>query len=276
MGPDEPIFPVAERFISINGEGLQAGRPAAFIRFVGCNLLCSYCDTLWACAPDCEAESLSITELCSWVHESGVRYVTLTGGEPLLQQDLPELTRALLCLEQNSDGTSGQGLWLEFETNGSQDLSMFAKLRKCMGADIVKGVSPVHLPAKTLEDSVVKKSAPATSAVSAAPGATLSFTMDWKLPTSRMSHHMRTENLELLGPIDSVKFVIGGDEDLVAMHNLIEEYELTSRTNVLLSPVFGQCDAADIVSYILKYKLVDVRLQLQLHKFIWPHHEKGV
>ena len=44
-------LPVAERFVSVNGEGRAAGKLAAFIRFTGCNLECSYCDTMWANAP---------------------------------------------------------------------------------------------------------------------------------------------------------------------------------------------------------------------------------
>ena len=50
------MFPVAERFVSINGESTRAGEPAVFVRFRGCNLCCSYCDTKWANTPDAEAE----------------------------------------------------------------------------------------------------------------------------------------------------------------------------------------------------------------------------
>ena len=46
-------MPVVERFVSVNGEGPRAGRLAAFVRFAGCNLRCSYCDTMWANEPDC-------------------------------------------------------------------------------------------------------------------------------------------------------------------------------------------------------------------------------
>ena len=47
----QAIMPVAERFVSINGEGACAGKLAAFIRFTGCNLRCGYCDTMWANVP---------------------------------------------------------------------------------------------------------------------------------------------------------------------------------------------------------------------------------
>ena len=50
---------VVEKFISINGEGRRAGELAVFIRFKGCNLNCSYCDTKWANEPACDYEELS-------------------------------------------------------------------------------------------------------------------------------------------------------------------------------------------------------------------------
>ena len=49
---------VVEKFISINGEGRRAGELAVFIRFKGCNLNCSYCDTKWANEPACDYEEL--------------------------------------------------------------------------------------------------------------------------------------------------------------------------------------------------------------------------
>ena len=49
---------VVEKFISINGEGRRAGELAVFIRFKGCNMNCSYCDTKWANEPACDYEEL--------------------------------------------------------------------------------------------------------------------------------------------------------------------------------------------------------------------------
>ena len=88
-------FPIAERFVSINGEGAHAGKLAAFIRFPGCNLDCSYCDTQWARDPELTVEFVSVEELCDWVEHEGVACVTITGGEPTLQSDLYRLLHAL-------------------------------------------------------------------------------------------------------------------------------------------------------------------------------------
>lgn len=109
------VLPVVERFVSINGEGVNAGKMAAFIRLLGCNLGCSYCDTSWANVPDCPVEWLDVDQLCAWVRETGAAFVTLTGGEPLLHPQTPALIAAL------ATGENGvrDDLTVEIETNGS-------------------------------------------------------------------------------------------------------------------------------------------------------------
>lgn len=107
---------VAEKFISINGEGTRAGELAVFIRFQGCNLCCSYCDTKWAKAADCPFEELSPEALAAYADSTGITNVTLTGGEPLLQKEIGELIRLLLRSHR-----------VEIETNGSVNLAPFSK-----------------------------------------------------------------------------------------------------------------------------------------------------
>ena len=80
-------FPVAEKFVSINGESICAGEPAVFVRFRGCNLNCSYCDTKWANEPDCPADEMTARQIADYVKSTGITNVTLTGGEPLLQPE---------------------------------------------------------------------------------------------------------------------------------------------------------------------------------------------
>lgn len=106
-------FPVAEHFASINGEGLHAGQLALFVRFRGCNLACSYCDTAWANHPDCPVQMLSGEDIALLAKEAGVRRITLTGGEPLLQPGLADLVNLLL---------QDEALAVEVETNGSMPL----------------------------------------------------------------------------------------------------------------------------------------------------------
>lgn len=114
------MFPVVEKFVSINGEGTRAGELAAFIRFKGCNLCCSYCDTKWANKENAPAEYFTAQELCSWALSTGVKNVTLTGGEPLLQKNIKELTDLLY----------DNGLSTEIETNGSISVKELAESNK--------------------------------------------------------------------------------------------------------------------------------------------------
>ena len=114
-------YQVVEKFVSINGEGRRAGELAAFVRFKGCNLRCSYCDTSWANEPGCESERLTKEEILSWIRETGVKNVTLTGGEPLLRKGMEELIEAIL--EDPSQR-------VEIETNGSVDLKPYHILKK--------------------------------------------------------------------------------------------------------------------------------------------------
>jgi 7-carboxy-7-deazaguanine synthase len=84
---------VTEIFFSIQGEGTRAGRPCVFVRFTGCDLRCGYCDTEYAFHGGRE---LSRGEILAEVERHPCRLVLLTGGEPLLQKELPDLARDLL------------------------------------------------------------------------------------------------------------------------------------------------------------------------------------
>lgn len=111
-------FKVAEKFVSINGEGPRVGELAVFLRFCGCNLNCGYCDTRWANTADVKYELASAEELVAYVKSTGVKNVTLTGGEPLLQADIAYLIELL--------GASGAEV--EIETNGSVPLKNILSL----------------------------------------------------------------------------------------------------------------------------------------------------
>ena len=214
---------VVEKFTSINGEGTRAGELAVFVRFKGCNLRCSYCDTMWANESDCSNKEETPEEIVNYVLAAGIRNVTLTGGEPLLQKDIRELIHLLLHA----------GLRVEIETNGAVNLSDFCEER------------PI-------------------------------FTMDYKLPSSGCEEYMIAENMELLETNDTVKFVSGSQEDLLRALEVIQAYDLTSRCHVYLSPVFGSIEPVQMVEFMLKHQMNDVRLQIQMHKVIWDPNERGV
>jgi 7-carboxy-7-deazaguanine synthase len=103
-------LPIAEMFWGINGEGLKSGSAAAFIRFSGCNLSCSWCDTAWANSEDCPVTYKTPDEIYAKLLDRGIKNVTLTGGEPLLQKNIGNLLKLLVA---------DSFFYTEIETNGS-------------------------------------------------------------------------------------------------------------------------------------------------------------
>lgn len=220
-------FKVVEKFISINGEGQRSGELAVFIRLAYCNLSCSYCDTLWANHEDVSYTEMTKEDILDYIVQSGVSNITLTGGEPLLQENAKELIELI---------TNNESLHLEIETNGSVSLKNF----------IIEGRS------------------------------NLSFTVDYKSPSSLMEKEMDLSNYELLSMKDTIKFVVGDWNDLVKAHDVIQTYQLVKKCKVILSPIFGQIEMVDIVDYMKKHFMNDVKLQMQLHKIIWAPDVIGV
>jgi 7-carboxy-7-deazaguanine synthase len=100
--------------------------------------------------------------------------------------------------------------------------------------------------------------------------------MDLKCPGSGESHRNRWSNLEHLGPGDEVKFVLADRADYEWMRAVVRERRLAERTpNLLASTVFGKLATRDVVKWVLEDKLA-VRVQLQMHKYVWPPEQTGV
>ena len=98
------MYDLVEIFESLQGEGRNSGRPCVFVRFAGCNLGCPWCDTDRARRLSLPLEDL-VDEIASFKPKS----VILTGGEPTLVADMPELIAAL----------KARGYWIAVETNGT-------------------------------------------------------------------------------------------------------------------------------------------------------------
>jgi 7-carboxy-7-deazaguanine synthase len=102
--------------------------------------------------------------------------------------------------------------------------------------------------------------------------------LDIKTPGSGQAEHCRWENLEWLRPErDEIKFVVTGREDYQWAREQIAARELARRAKaVLFSPAFGQVESAALAQWILDDRLPPpVRLQLQIHKHIWPDQPRG-
>src|SRR5207237_10696657 len=98
---------------------------------------------------------------------------------------------------------------------------------------------------------------------------------DLKCPGSGESARNRWSNLEHLGPGDEIKFVLADRADYEWMRAAIVERELAARAGALLaSTVFGTLPTRDLVAWVLEDAL-PVRVQLQLHKYIWPADATG-
>ena len=108
------MFPIIEQFLSVDGEGPTAGRLAAFVRFQGCNLRCSWCDTTYSFEQENVTAYRTAEEIYKIIKESGASCVTLTGGEPLLHPEIGSLLKIL-----NEDDS----LLTHIETNGSVDIT---------------------------------------------------------------------------------------------------------------------------------------------------------
>ncbi len=111
------FLPIAETFVSIQGEGKLTGVPSWFVRFSGCNLRCGWCDTPYA-SWEPETGRRALDELVAEAAASGVRHAVVTGGEPMMFEAAVPLTHAL----------RDAGLHVTIETAGTLDVPVHADL----------------------------------------------------------------------------------------------------------------------------------------------------
>lgn len=209
---------LTEIFCSIQGESTFAGFPCIFIRLAGCNLRCNYCDTTYSYSPEF---TKSIKEIMAEIRQyEPVKLVEITGGEPLLQDDVYRLIQKL-----HNDAYK-----ILLETNGSISL-------------------------KKLPDLVIK-------------------IVDIKTPGSGSAESFLKENLNFISAEDEIKFVICNRDDYVWSKEFIRDHNLYNY-KILFSAVAEQLKPKDLARWIIEDKL-PVRLQLQLHKYIWNKNKKGV
>ena len=211
---------VNEIFYSIQGESTFAGFPCIFIRLTGCNLRCRYCDTTYAYE---EGNDIPIESILTTVKKFSCNLIEVTGGEPLIQDETPDLISALL----------DKGYTVLLETNGSQDIS-------------------------TVDTRCIR-------------------IVDIKCPSSGMENRNYWKNLDYITLNDQLKFVIAHRQDYLYAKKVLDSPAIKGRKELLVnfSPVFNKIDLKTMAKWILEDNLT-VRLQIQLHKYIWGEHQKGV
>ena len=229
---------ITEIFKSIQGEGTRAGLPCIFVRLTGCNLRCTWCDTTYAFHG---GKKMNVDEVLARVDElSGRRedanaahatvpLVELTGGEPLLQEEIYPLADKLLAA----------GYTVLIETSGERFVGRLPK-------EVIKIV-------------------------------------DVKCPDSGEADTFEMKNLEAISAKDEVKFVLSTRRDYEFARDFTLRHQLPQRVRaVLFSPVFEDPEGKwqgllpqSLVEWILADGL-QVRLGLQLHKFVWDPATKGV
>lgn len=219
-------YRVVEIFDSIDGEGKTAGELATFVRFAGCNLRCSYCDTAYALSFK-DGKDMTGDEIVARMDAIGNMNVTLTGGEPLLQKNVNSLISDLL----------EHGHRVNIETNGSVDIAPFA-----------------------VDERVT-------------------VTMDYKTRSAGVGEQARAvKNIPMLRRTDVLKIVLQ-ESDLQEVEQVL--LETRPECLVYLSPIYGAIEPFRLVEFMKMIrqkgmKTENVRVQVQLHKVIWPAEMRGV
>src|SRR5687767_12547684 len=213
------MLTINEIFHSVQGESTYAGRPCVFVRLTACDLRCSWCDTPYAFH---EGRKRPVDEVLAEVDRFDCQLVEVTGGEPLLQEEVYPLMERLL----------ERGKTVLLETGGHR--------------------STVRVPEPVVTILDIK-----------CPGSGEADKTDW-------------DNLARLRPHDEVKFVIKDRVDYEYARAAIAKHQLADRAAAIhMSPVHGVLDPKTLSEWVLADSL-PVRVQLQIHKYIWPAETRGV
>jgi 7-carboxy-7-deazaguanine synthase len=99
--------------------------------------------------------------------------------------------------------------------------------------------------------------------------------LDFKCPGSGMDKYMNLQNIDYLTVRDEIKFVISDRKDFEWALEILKQHEMQGRAHVLFSPVSDRLHPQELAEWILQEKL-NVRLQLQIHRYIWPDRRRSV
>lgn len=237
-------------FKSINGECYNSGRPVVFVRTMGCNLRCIFCDT-----KECWTEEnfnkvykgehqlmwMTADEIVTRLEEEEENFkhktICLTGGEPLMEENQPvidELIEKLTALHYAVD----------VETDGGIDYKRW-----------IEKFPEVKVDAFGNREG-------------------MSLITDWKLPHSKMNKKMIESNLSILRPFDFIKCVISDDkEDWDEFERICKS---GTKAKLYLSPCFNEVTMNRIPEFVFNHPEYDVTAQIQAHKIFYDPQTKDV
>jgi len=239
LSPRFTMLKVTEIFHSIQGETSHSGLRYAFVRLTGCDLRCTYCDSAYAFNG---GKRMSFEDILAAIDPYAVRDVLLTGGEPLLQRNTPELARLL----------SNRGYRVSVETHGEVSIAA------------VTGVARIVMDIKTPGSGMCRGGYVANLPLMR-PGDEIKFVL-----TSESDYAWAKERV--------IDWRGGADVRRVQDSRLHPDVEILFSAAV---PAPGQPGSFKpirlpwLASRILEDRL-PVRLQTQLHKVIWGPEKTGV
>ena len=245
---------VIEIFASIDGEGSRQGLLTTFLRLYDCNIRCSYCDTTYSYGIDSVFTEMTVAEVANVIESLGNHRITITGGEPLLQEAavvelIDELNRRnVQTMQDNKSGQIGSTC-----INGTDKFDKREMLNNSL-YDFNIETNGTIVPSFHRDN--------------------VWFTYDYKTPSSLAEESMNVGIFKAATERDLIKFVVGSPEDLDCMCRIIDQYPTAAQ--IYVSPVWGQIEAVLIIDYMKAYNLQNVRFQLQIHKFVWDPDAKGV
>lgn len=246
------MLQVTEIFCSIQGESTFAGLPCVFVRLTGCNLRCAYCDTTYAYAG---GHSLSIAEI--------IRKVETHGFTPVAPAESAEAE------DRIHPRPDGRGLLHR------RVKSFKIPLVEITGGEpLLQSDTPALIRKLVRLNFTVLIETNGSLDINKLPAQAIRI-MDLKCPSSKQSDKMNWENLKSLRAQDQIKFVIGNQQDYQWAKKICQSRRLFGKCEILFSPAYGKLRGDKLAGWIMKDKL-PVRLQIQLHKILWPKRKRGI
>jgi 7-carboxy-7-deazaguanine synthase len=240
--PGEDRFHLSELYVTVQGESSLVGVPTIFVRLYHCNLRCVWCDSMWA-----------------------------VEGDEYVERDVDDVVAEIRKLA----GPGGRRVGLRHVCwTGGEPLLQWRALAKAVR------ILPDRFVHSVETDGEVDLGPFDAAVREAREDRRVRYIMDVKCPGSGMKARKVFANFRHLRPCDEVKFVLLDREDYAFAKEVLDAHDIPAGT-ILFSPVAPAhkveegLDPAVLARWIMDDRLA-VRLQPQVHKFIWPGRERGI